>query len=570
MTNYKRVKVNSAAEIKEVQEYINLVRFCEANPFPYTVCKEQVQLCNLVEKTFLQEDLYISYEQLEDYLGLEKYFPFDLYPWEKFCFILHNCIYKSDGLVRWPELFIFVGRGSGKNGYLGFEDFALISPYNPIKNYHITISANSEKQAETTFKDIYDVCEEHKDRLSKWFRWNKEIIECIKTGSSIDYATSNPKTKDGGRQGKTDFDEIHEYKDYKTINVFTSGLGKKADPRQTFISTNGYVREGPLDDKVKDGEEVLNGVVENDNGVLYFICRIETKEQVHKEECWHMANPSLRYNPTLLAEIKREYVNYKKDPVKYPDFLSKRMNFTVSNQTEIEVTSYENILATNQPIPYEELRNCTCIAGIDYMKTTDFLGAGLLFKYKGKYIWITHTWVCTNSKDLPRIKAPLKEWEQAGLLTFVDDVEINPIIPATWLMQQGQKYNITTLWMDNYRYTLLATALKQVGFDTDKKGKNNIRLARPSDEMKIAPTIESAFVNHNIIWGNNPLMRWCCNNTALVTSANGNMTYGKIEPKSRKTDSFKAFVTAMCGSIDLKDCGEKADTSIFDLGVFSY
>ena len=30
--------------------------------------------------------------------------------------------------------------------------------------------------------------------------------------------------------------------------------------------------------------------------------------------------------------------------------------------------------------------------------------------------------------------------------------------------------------MDNYRYTLLAKALREVGFDTDKKGNNNIRL----------------------------------------------------------------------------------------------
>ena len=34
------------------------------------------------------------------------------------------------------------------------------------------------------------------------------------------------------------------------------------------------------------------------------------------------------------------------------------------------------------------------------------------------------------------------------------------------------------------------------------------------------------------------------NNTKVCTSSAGNMTYGKIEPKSRKTDPFKAYVAA--------------------------
>ncbi len=35
-------------------------------------------------------------------------------------------------------------------------------------------------------------------------------------------------------------------------------------------------------------------------------------------------------------------------------------------------------------------------------------------------------------------------------------------------------------------------------------------------------------------------------------SSNGNITYGKIEPKSRKTDPFKAFVAGMCFSDELE------------------
>lgn len=450
--------------------------------------------------------------------------------------------------------------------YLAFEDFCLISQYNKVKKYHIDICANNEEQARTTFDDVYDILEEHEKKLSKHFEWTKEVIRNKKTGSKLKFRTSNAKTKDGGRPGKVDFDEYHQYEDYKAIQVFKTGLGKKEHPRTTITTTNGEVRDGPLDKIIDRSKEILKKSSE-DNGLLPFICKLDEEKEVHNKKNWDKANPSLHKFPVLFSTMEKEYIDYLEDPISNSSFMTKRMNIPKGN-ADVEVTSWENILATNQEIP--DLIGCTCIAGIDYAKTTDFVAAGLLFKYKGKYIWIHHTWICESSKDLGRIKAPLREWEEKGILTFIKGVEIPPETPANWLAEQAKKYNITTLWMDNYRYTLLARALREVGFDTDKKGVNNIRLARPSNEMLIAPVITSAFANHNIIYGDNPLMRWYTNNSCLITSQAGNITYGKIEPKSRKTDGFKAFVTAMCGSIDLEDSGERLDIDDLSFGVYMY
>jgi phage terminase large subunit-like protein len=550
MTNYKL--------IPEIQNYIDIVRSGEI-----AVCKEQLLLCNYVESSFKNERLFVDEKQLNKYLGLQKYFPFELLEWEVFCFTLHNCTYSKPGILRWPDLFILVGRGAGKNGYLSFEDFCLISEYNNIKNYDIDICANSEEQARTSFDDVYNVLEGNEKKLKTHFDWNKELITNLKTGSKLRFRTSNAKTKDGGRPGKVDFDEYHQYENYKTIQVFKTGLGKKKNPRTTITTTNGDVRDGPLDHVIARAEQILEGSIK-DNGMLPFICKLDDEKEVDNFKMWDKANPSLHAFPELRMTMEREYIDYKTDPISNSSFMTKRMNIPKGNQ-DVEVTPWENILATNQEIP--DLTGCTCVVGIDYAKTTDFVVAGLLFKFKGKYYWLSHTWVCRNCKDLGRIKAPLSEWEDLGLLTFVDGPEVSPDIPALWLQEQAEKYNLTVLGMDNYRYTLLARALKDVGFDTDKNGANNIKLTRPSNEMLIAPTITSLFVNHNIVWGDNPLMRWYTNNTCIITSQAGNSTYGKIEPKSRKTDGFKAFVAAMCASGDLVDSGETTD---IDLGVYTY
>lgn len=546
---------------KEIQNYIDLVRSGIIE-----VCQEQVLLVQYVEKCFEEENLFVDEEELNRYLSLQKYFPFELLEWEVFCFTLHNCTYSKPGILRWPDLFILVGRGAGKNGYLAFEDFCLISQYNKVNKYHIDICANSEDQAMTSFNDVYDVLEDNKSKLEKHFYWNKEVIRNKKTGSELRFRTSNAKTKDGGRQGKVDFDEYHQYEDYKTIQVFKTGLGKKKNPRTTIITTNGDVRDGPLDKLIERSKQILNGAIK-DNGLLPFMCKLDDEKEVDNPKMWDKPNPSLHKFPHLQQQIQREYIDYKDDPISNSSFMTKRMNIPKGNK-DVEVTSWENILATNQEIPNVE--GGSCLVGIDYAKTTDFVAAGLLFKYKEKFVWITHSWVCESCNDLGRIKAPLREWEEQGYLTFVPGPEVSPDTPALWLAEKAKKYNLTTLWMDNYRYTLLAKSLREVGFDTDKKGNNNIKLVRPSNEMLIAPVITSAFANHNIIFGDNPLMRWYTNNTCLITSQAGNMTYGKIEPKSRKTDGFKAFVAAMCGSNDLEDCSQTFDINDFELGVYSY
>ena len=184
----------------QIDDYISFVRSGE-----YKFCREQFLLCEMVERIFENEDLMIDQTQLDKYLSYEKYFPFELFPWEKFVFALHNCVYRQNGELRFPTLDIFMGRGGGKNGYLAFEDFCLLTKTNGIRKYDIYIFATSEDQAKQSWLDVYDLLEQHKEKMSKHFRWTKEIITCTDTDSSYFYCTASPKTKDGARPRQSRF-----------------------------------------------------------------------------------------------------------------------------------------------------------------------------------------------------------------------------------------------------------------------------------------------------------------------------------------------------------------------------
>ena len=544
-----------------IQKYINLVRKA-----PYRMCEEQYQLCNLIEKIFETEELVVDSEQLDKYLAFQKYFPFDFLDWEVFCFALHNCVYKKNGQLRFPVLFIYVGRGAGKNGYLGFEDFCLLTPVNGIKHYNIDIFAMTEQQAKTSFNDVYNVLEENKSFMKKYFRWTKEVITNLKTGSELAFNTSNPKTKDGFRPGKVDFDEYHAYENMKLVDVAVTGLGKVPLPRRTIVTTDGDVRDGPLDTMLDKSRRILSGELP-DNGMIPFICRIKDKEDIKNPDNWPMANPSYPYFANLQEEMKLEYDDYVIDPLGNASFATKRCNCTSGAIKEDVVTDWKNIKATNIIIPEFE-HGTNAVGGLDYASTEDFVSAAILVIQDGIDYVYQHTWICEASKDLPRIKAPLKEWEGRGLCEFVKGPEISPDLPAQWFDSMSERFNILKIGIDKYRYTLMSKALAEYGFLADKDGK--IKIVRPSDEMQLIPTLTSLFNNNRIAVGDDPLMRWCINNSKRVTSTAGNMTYGKIEPKSRKTDAFKALVAAEICRDELIAMNEINQTMFNTMNVYTY
>ena len=532
-TNYR--------DIPELADYIKIVENAGQKGYK-KVSKWQKKLVNFVKKVFEEEDLIVKTDQLAKYMSLQKYFEFGLFEWEKFVFTLHCCTFRADGMPRFPDLFIMVARGAGKNGYLAFEDFCLISPYNEIKQYDIDICATAEEQARTSFDDIYNLLEDPKNtkKLKKHFAWNKQVIVGRKNKSKIKYRTNNAKSKDGLRSGKVDFDEVHAYETYDNIKVFTTALGKKPHPRRTYITTNGDVCDGVLDDLIDKAKRILDGETK-DNGLLPFVCMIDDEKEVHDEENWYKANPSLQYLPNLLEETRKEYDEWQENRSSSSDFMTKRMNWHQGN-SEVELTSWDNILATKQEVDAPR-QGEMAVVGIDYTKINDFASAGILTKRGQKYIWKQKTWVCKNSADLPRIKYPLHEAEEAGELEFVDAVEIDPELITGWLSEQLLFYSVQMVALDDYRYALMKNALQKLGFSYENK---NIKLVRPSDKIKVEPIVDSAFRNHNIVYGDSSIMRWYTNNTKKVKSKKyGNYEYQKIEAKSRKTDGFFAFVAAM-------------------------
>lgn len=519
-------------------------------------CREQeLMIDNNLVPALERKDVYIDSDRIARGLSLQRYFPFKLLPWEKFQFaVIFGVFLRNPGApyddIYFHKIFDIIGRGAGKNGFIDYCAFYMISPLHGVKGYNVDLIANGEEQASTSIRDVSDLINDPPDpknlrSLKENFKGMAEKVVGKKMQAEFRLNTTSTKNKDSKRTGCIIFDEKHQYTDTANMNTLKSGTGKMKWSREITITTDGHERGGILDKEKDQAAEILRcWNPENRTFINWF--RIEQESEWSDIKKIVKAVPSLT-DPSfssLKFTIQQEIDAMQSTPDYYYEFLAKRCNFPVTDP-EKAVADWEQIVKCSEEPPFEIRQGAACVAGIDYVKTNDFMGCVLVFRSGANYAIKHHSFICRRSRDLPGIKAPIAEWEKKGYCTVIDDVEISPGVAADWLLEQGQQYDIRMLGLDNFRFSLLSGALKDIGFQAFDKESKNIYLVRPSDIMKASPQIGSLFATHRL-YGFDPMMRWYTNNTKAVTDSRGNITYAKIEPKLRKTDGFMAFVNAIC------------------------
>lgn len=539
---------------KYVEEYIALHRFGRIK-----FNDERIQLIEYLNRDVLsRDDLYFDNEMIENCIRFIEKWYFPLQPFQKFLIAFVFLFYKETGRVFYRKHLWMMGRGGGKNGLITGLCHFLISELHGIREYNISVIANSEEQAKTSVEESANTIK-REPTLLKHFKATAMHVLCKATNSMFKFRTSNGNTKDGLRDGAVVFDEIHYFETNKDVRVHISGLGKKRNPREFYIGTDGYVREGFLD-KLKDkAAKVLKGEARA-NSLFPFICKLNDENEVDNPDNWELPNPMLseprgEYAQGLFDTIKEEYEDLADDPSNREEFMTKRMNLPLTD-LEKSVAKWEEIADTNQELP--DLEGMECIGCLDFAQIRDFAAVGLVFKHDGKVPFITHSFARKEFVDkyyaysMREVEttqkfAPIKEWESKGLLTVLDEEMINLEHIVNWFVTARMKYNIKKVIGDNYRMEMLKPLLEAVGFEVEV-------IRRPEAiHGLLAPRVEMYFSKKMFVWGDNPLMRWYTNNVLVTIRKDGNKVYGKKEPIRRKTDGFQALI---CGLYRIEELNE--------------
>lgn len=508
-------------------------------------CEEQKLLMKFLRKELSKKSIVIDSEVIEETVALMERRFYKQYDFQRFMTALIVGVrHKRNDMLLFNQIFIEGGRGFGKNGYVSALTTALISEVNGIKNYNVDIVATAEDQAKTSFEDIYAMIDDNEE-IQPAFNYTKIKITHKGTNSTVRYRTSNAKTKDGLRPGCVIFDEVHEYTDYKNINVYTSALGKTKDPRRIYITTDGYVRDAVLDDLKNKSKQILNGEMPH-NGFLPIIFKMDNLDQIENKKLWPMANPRLPYAPELMHEMEIQFNDmYTNDSVK-EEFITKRMNLVYVSADKV-VAVWDDIKAACKD-PWPDIIGCECLGVLDYADINDFASVGLYFKYGNKRLFKQHSFIHEKALKLKHYNIDIDEAVKKGWATIVRDT---PTIPgeliASWFVRQSQVYNIKKVVGDRYRISGISQDFANAGIPFEG------RFFGPKTHMMIHPFVNKLFTERLIQLEDDKLMRWYINNVGVRTNEVGNKEFYKIEPKRRKTDGMFAFLHGVAADDDLAD-----------------
>ncbi|MDM5235474.1 terminase large subunit [Bacillus cereus] len=526
-----------------VTEYIEMYRSGKIK-----LNKERIMLIEYLEKYILtRDDLYFDTDMHEDYIKFTEKFYFKLQLFQKFATAFVFLFYKEDDSIFYEQFLYMMSRGGGKNGLISTLCHFFISPLHGVDRYNVSIVANNEKQAKVSFREVYDAIESDEILEDMFYRTKVEVTG-NDTKSIMQYHTSNASSKDGLRDGCVIYDEIHQYENFDVVNVFSSGLGKVLNAREFFIGTDGFVRDGFLDKMKERAMNILKGE-ELDDPLFPFICKIDEPEEVNNPDMWEKANPMFSeprssYAKGLFKKVLTQYKQLANNPSNREEFMTKRMNYPETDLTkavapweEIRRTGYEEDGETLREIP--DLTHKIAVGGLDYASIKDFASVGLLFKHRENYIWKTHSFVRKGFLDKVKLKAPIYEWAENRLLTIVDEPVINISHIVDWFVKMREVYGVNTIVADTFRLDLVKTALEAEGFKL-------LYIRNPKAiHSLLAPRVETLFANGQIIFGDNPLMRWYTNNVYVHIKKDGNKEYLKKDEFKRKTDGFQAFIHAL-------------------------
>lgn len=538
----------------------NIVRSCKAFQFALDVVNgkyvsgvKRVQAC----QRFLDE-LQRSYEDqkypwefdiekayrpidfIERFLIPTKgdYSKTELLPWQHFVEAnMYGWVSRKTGYRRFREALILVGQGNGKSTMIaGNAAYGLTK--DGERGAEIYALSNSKEQA----RIVFDECSSQisgSPLLSKHVNVTQQGI--YYKNCKFEPLASDSRNLDGRNVHMAVFDEIHEYRDYKLLNVINGKKKKRKQPMTIYISTLGTVIDGPLMDFYVLGGQILAQTwaisARAADRMFVYIDEIDEGDNPADPACWPKANPSLG-KLLDIEDLKDEWERVRSIPAERSNFINKQLNvFTLVD--ELSFLDVKTIRRNNREYDIEKLRGERCYGGFDLAETEDFTSACLEFPLPGNdFFVLEHSWVPAKKMEIDNEKLDWKHLVESGWLTIVDGDYVDYNLVYAWFEEQRQKYRIDSIGFDPAKAFMLVQKMRETGFVLNEVRQGEITLTAPLDNLK------ERFLDGNIIHNNSDMFNWYLGNVKL-TKRSANATYLPTkQSKYRKIDGFAALLDA--------------------------
>lgn len=453
---------------------------------------------------------------------------------------------------KYLDYLLLIGRKNGKTPFVAAQDLAEF--FCGPMGLKILCSSNDYEQADLMFQAI-DAMREQSPALNKATRKNIKGIffgnpKKPKKSGKFSYRNKGNirkiSAKTGAKEGKNigvgSVDEGHELKDDRSIMPIRQALSTQEEPIYGEITTEGFTNDGYLDSRLREARQVLNGELDRPRWLIWLYTQDSEVEIWQDEKSWVKSNPGLGvikrwgYLRGMVEEAKtskstRAFVLAKDFNIKQNNAAAWLMPEDINNTETFDI---------------EEFRNCFAIGATDLSKTGDLASARILLMRPGsdkKYFYQQYFIPESKLDNLPKEDLPkFKEWIRQGLITVSPGNENDFRLVTAWYVKLYKDYGIRVFKTGYDKWSAIYWVKEMeedYGFECKRVSQEFGSMSEP---MKL---VEKDLKSNLIVYNDNPIDKWCLENTAFNINTKQEIMPIKIQGKEdKKIDGAVTMIIA--------------------------
>lgn len=463
------------------------------------------------------------------------------------------------------ELLLIVGKKNGKTPFIA--SLCLAEFFCGMMGTKILCSSNDYEQASLMYEAINAMREESPSlaRVSRanikgiFFGNPKKVKRkgkfSYQNKGSIKRISARKKANEGRNIAVGAVDEVHELLDDTPIMPIRMGLSTQDEPLYIEISTEGFVNDGYLDDRLKMARKALDKQEEKPRWSIWLYTQDSEKEIWQNEQSWYKSNPNLGVSKkwSYLRQIVDEARSNKKTRV---SVLAKDFNIR-QKATQVWLS-----IEALKPTPYydiEEFRGCFAIGGVDLSKTGDLACARAMLMRKNdsvKYMISRYFIPQSKLEKIPtKYKERYNEWIKQGYITVCNGNENDFSLISKWYVDLWTEKQIKTAYTgyDKWSANYWVKEMKEIhGFE------NLFSISQEGDSLSQAMDLLEADLSAGLVnYNNNPVDLHCLENTGIKFNSKGNSMPCKIEEEAKIDGTatmlicYKTYINNRSSFLDL-------------------
>ena len=469
--------------------------------------------------------------------------PMKLMLWQKaFISAMYGFKMATDLTDRFRRILLLIARKNTKSETC--SGMALTELITGNEGSDIVCSSNDDNQANILYQAI-DTMRLMIDPKQQDTWKNQMWIKCKMNGSKVFKLSDRTRNKEGRNIDFAIVDEVHEMKDNVIIKSIEQSQSLKPNPKLILITTEGFVNGGFLDEELMKARKILNGEDDSISAERY-LPWLYTQDS--EQEVWQDPESWSKSNPTLGIVKRWDYLQEQVDAARRSKAdrmftLSKDFNFKVSNS---EAWIMGENLEYSRVYDIENFRGSIALGGVDLAETTDMCSAKILLlkpddpvKYIYQMYWIPQSKL--EQSDDTESGAKYAEWSRQGLIRITEGNEVDVAAVADWFAELYKDHGIR-LYKCGYDQRFAKDFLKRMdeyGFEYEMIYQNRFILSSP---MRL---VEADIRDQLIAYNDNPIDKWCLQNTSVQIWDTGHIMPIKIKGQaSRRIDGTLSLI--MC------------------------